>query len=233
MERIKVLVIRFNNLIVRDEIPLFRGAIVNAIENADLLFHNHEEGGQLRYSYPLIQYKRINQKAAIVCLGEGTDAIGQFFAACNFDVTLGDRRIKLEVESVKANQYLVQIWDQPLSYRIHRWLPLNKENYEKYKQTDSLAEKYVMLERILSGNILSFGKGLGIHFESQTMCKLTAVNRAYVTSYKGNKMMAFDAEFKTNVSLPDYIGLGKGVSIGMGTVVRKYKNNDNFNDNNE
>jgi hypothetical protein len=34
--------------------------------------------------------------------------------------------------------------------------------------------------------------------------------------------MSFDAEFKTNVSLPDYIGLGKGVSLGMGTVVRKY-----------
>lgn len=233
MDRVKMLIVRFNNEIRKEEIPLFRGAIINAIENANVLFHNHEEDGGLRYSSPLIQYKRINQKAAIVCLGEGTDAIGQFFAACNFDVTLGDRRIKLEVESVKANQYMVQIWNHDFSYRMYRWLPLNKENYEKYKQTDSLAEKYAMLERILSGNILSFGKGLGVRFESQATCKLTAVNRAYVTSYKGVKMMAFDAEFKTNVSLPDYIGLGKGVSLGMGTVVRKYKNDNDSNDNNE
>lgn len=233
MERIKVLVIRFNNSIDRDEIPLFRGAIANAIEDANLLFHNHLEDGQLRYSYPLIQYKRINQKASIVCLGEGTDVIGQFFAACNFHVVLGDRQVKLEVESVKASQCLVQIWDHAFSYRIHRWLPLNKENYETYQKTDSLAEKNALLERILSGNMLSFAKGFGIHFESQTMCKLTPVNRSYVTLYKGVKMTAFDAEFKTNVSLPDYIGLGKGVSIGMGTVVRKYKNDDDFNDNNE
>ena len=216
MERIKVLVIRFNNFINRDEIPLFRGAIVHAMENANLLFHNHLENGKLRYSYPLIQYKRINRKAAIVCLGDGTEAIGQFFAACNFNVVLGDRQVKLEVEPIKPNNCLVQIWNYDFSYRIHRWLPLNKKNYKKYKQTDSLAEKYALLERILSGNILSFAKGLGIHFESQTICKLTAVDRSYVTLYKGVKMTAFDAEFKTNVSLPNFIGLGKGVSRGMG-----------------
>ena len=37
--------------------------------------------------------------------------------------------------------------------------------------------------------------------------------------------MSFDVEFKANVSLPDYIGLGKGVSLGFGTVVSENKNN--------
>lgn len=233
MKRIKVLVIRFNNSIAHDEIPLFRGAIANAREDMNLLFHNHLEDGRLRYSYPLIQYKRISQKAAIVCLGEGTDAIGQFFGACNFDVTLGDRQMKLEVESVKAYQCLVQLWNHDFSYRIRRWLPLNKENYETYLKTESIAEKYAFLERILTGNIVSFAKGLGIHFEQDVTCKLTSISNSHLTLYKDVKMMSFDAEFKTNVSIPDYIGLGKGVSLGMGTVVRKYKNNDNFNDNNE
>ena len=233
MKRIKVLVIRFNNPIAYDEIPLFRGAIANAREDMNLLFHNHLEDGRLRYSYPLIQYKRINQKAAIVCLGEGTDAIGQFFGACNFDVVLRDRQMKLEVESVKAYQCLVQLWNHDFSYRIRRWLPLNKENYETYLKTESLADRYAFLERILTGNIVSFAKGLGIHFEQDVTCKLTSISNSHLTLYKGVKMMSFDAEFKTNVSIPDYVGLGKGVSLGMGTVVRKYKNNDNFNDNND
>lgn len=222
MEKVKVLVVRFSNEIMREEIPLFRGAIVNAIENADLLFHNHEEGGQLRYSYPLIQYKRINQKAAIVCLGEGTDAIGQFFSSCNFDVALGERQVKLEVESVNAYQHLIQIWDSEFTYHIRRWLPLNKENYEAYCKEESLAGRYAMLERLLAANILSFAKGMGIHFEGQVVARITQMDDPRLQYYKGVKLMSFDAEFKTNVSLPDYIGLGKGVSLGMGTVVRKY-----------
>ena len=45
---------------------------------------------------------------------------------------------------------------------------------------------------------------------------------SYAEWYKGTKLMAFDAEFRSNVSLPDFVGLRKGVSLGMGTVVRRY-----------
>lgn len=234
MDRVKMLIVRFDNEIRKEEIPLFRGAIINAREDMNLLFHNHLEDGRLRYSYPLIQYKRINQKSAIVCLGEGTDAIGQFFGACNFDVILGDRQMKLEVESVKAYQCLVQLWNHDFSYRIRRWLPLNKENYETYLKTESLADRYAFLERILTGNIVSFAKGLGIHFEQDVTCKLTSISNPHLTLYKDVKMMSFDAEFKTNVSIPDYVGLGKGVSLGMGTVVRKRtKYEENIDNDNE
>ena len=38
--------------------------------------------------------------------------------------------------------------------------------------------------------------------------------------------MAFDAVFKSNLSLPDYMGIGKHVSLGFGTVVRIYNENN-------
>lgn len=232
MERLKTLVIQFSNPIIREEIPLFRGSVIGAMEHSDILFHNHEDNNRLRYAYPLVQYKRIRQKAAIVCLGEGTEAIGQFFSACNFDLALGDRQIRLEVESVEARQALVQIWDDLFTYRIRRWLPLNQENYVKFVEEESLASRCALLERMLTGNILSFAKGVGIRFEQQVTAKITQLEEPRSQYFKGVKLMAFDAEFKTNVSLPDYIGLGKGVSLGMGTVVRKYERK-NENNNNE
>ena len=219
----KILTVRFANGIAREEVPLFRGAVINSMEGAGILFHNHAGDDKLRYAYPLIQYKRINQKAAIVCIGEGTEAIGEFFAASNFDVTLGDRAISLEVEQVKASHTLVQVWDSQFAYHLRRWLPLNEDNYAKYNALDSLAERYAMLERLLTGNILSFAKGVGIHFDKQVQCRITAADEPRLTRYKGVKMMSFDVEFKSNVSLPDYVGLGKGVSLGYGTVVRKYE----------
>lgn len=221
MDRVRIFSVRFKNTISIEEIPLFRGAIVNAMESSNLLFHNHVADGVLRYAYPLIQYRRINQKAAIICVGDGADVIGQFFSSCNYDVVLGNRKTRLDVDSVKANYYLIQLWNGEFDYYIRRWLPLNKENYDRYCSEESLASKYTMLEHVLVGNILSFAKGIGIHFENQVKCKITSASEPYVETYKGVKMMAFDAVFKTNVSLPDYIGLGKGVSLGMGTIVRK------------
>ena len=132
---------------------------------------------------------------------------------------IGDRQVRLEVEKVNASQTLVQIWDTMFTYRIRKWLPFNQENYEKYMALDSVVDKYAMLERLLTGNILSFAKGLDIRFENQVECKITAVDEPRILTYKGVKMMAFDAEFKTNVSLPDFVGLGKGVSLGCGTII--------------
>lgn len=220
MGHIPVLTIRFANMLTQEEIPYFRGAIINAVGKEDsLLFHNHV-GEKVRYAYPLIQYKRIGGKAAIVCIGEGTEAVGKFFSACNLDVQIGKRPVKLEVESVKADKTLLQVWEDMFAYRIHKWLPLNQEHYEVFQKKESLADKFSFLESILTGNILSFGKGVGVTFEKQIVCKITDVLNQRLLTYKGVKMMAFDAEFKSNVSLPDFVGLGKGVSLGMGTVKR-------------
>ncbi len=223
-KQVKVLTVRFANKLDSYEIEFFRGAILHYMEKPNVLFHNHLNVNKLRYAYPLVQYKRIHQKAAIVCIGEGTDAIGQFFSSCNYDVVLGERQMKLEVESVNAYQNLIQIWDNEFTYHIRRWLPLNKENYATYCQEESLAERYALLERLLTANILSFAKGIGIHFEGQVVVKITQLDEPRTQYYKGVKLMGIDAEFKTNVSLPDYIGLGKGVSLGMGTVARKHEN---------
>ena len=223
---LQTLKIQFSNEIQRHEIPLFRGAVIHSVgASGSLLFHNHEGDG-LRYAYPLIQYKRIHGKAAIVCVGEGTEEIGKFFSANELVVQIGNRTVRLEIDSIKADRCLVQVWDSQFAYHLRKWLPLNQENYAKYMATESLAEKYAMLEKLLTGNILSMAKGLGIRFEKQVECMITAMDEPRLITFKGVKMMAFDAEFKTNVSLPDYVGLGKGVSLGYGTV-KCLDNNDN------
>ncbi|MBP5742953.1 MAG: hypothetical protein J6W49_05910 [Paludibacteraceae bacterium] len=223
---INTLLVKFGNEIARHELPLFRGAIVDAVVDADVLFHNLLDDDKLRYSYPLIQYKRLNGKAAIVCVGEGTEAIGQLFSSCNFDVCLGERRLNLDVERIQPQKTLVQVWQDMFAYHLRSWLPLNQGNYERYMNTESVAERYAMLERLLVGNILSFAKGVGVHFEEQVVCKITVVDEPRTIRFKNVKMMAFDVEFKSNVSLPNYIGIGKGVSLGHGVVVRNFEKKD-------
>lgn len=66
------------------------------------------------------------------------------------------------------------------------------------------------------GNILSFAKGMGIYFKDRITCKILEIEEPYWVIYKGVRMMAFNICFKSNLSLPDNIGLGKGVSLGNG-----------------
>lgn len=223
---IQTFVVKFSNELAFGEIPLFRGAVINSLgANPELLFHNHTGDNTYRYSYPLIQYKRIHKKAAIFCIGEGVDVMGEFLSANNFSIMLGERPVKLTIEAVSPKRTLVQTWDSVFRYHLRNWLSLNSDNYLKLKDLDEYSARIAFLENILIGNLLSFAKGMKIDIQKEITCKLLSLSEPRLINVKGVKMMAFDTEFKTNLSLPDYMGIGKHASIGFGTIVRAYSEN--------
>ena len=220
MQKTRVLTIRYENLLSQNEIPLFRGAVIDAMDgNADILYHNHN-GDALVYHYPMVQYKRINQCAAIVAIDSGADALGQFLSSGVTHLQLGEREDDFKVADVKAVNCLVQVWDGEFDYHLRKWLPFNSENYQEYKSIEDLSDKVQFMEKILVGNILSFAKGVGVSLESNVTCKIKSMDNQQLIKYKGVKMMSFDIVFKTNVTIPDFVGIGKGVSLGFGMVTR-------------
>ncbi len=222
--------------IKQNEIPLFRGAIIKSLgEDVNLLFHNHIGDNQYRYSYPLIQYKRLGGKAAIVCIEKGVDIIGQFLLSSDGKLRLGDREITCDTKRIQPARLLVQTWEQTFNYHISRWLPLNSKNYQLYQNIEGVIEKVSFLENIMTANLLSMLKGLNIHLEKELQVKLTQLSEPYLIRNKGVKMMSFNADFTSNLSIPNNLGIGKNASIGYGTIhqIRKDKDQDKSdNDNN-
>lgn len=224
-KHIRILTIQFNTEISSKEIPLFRGAVLKALgDKANLLYHNHTGEQTYRYSYPLIQYKRIRGKAAMVCINEGADVIGQFLTNMPSNMVLGDRDVNLTIEKVIPARILVQTWQSTFCYHVSRWLPLNTKNYIKYQTLEGVAEKVLLLESILKGNLLSMLKGLGIHLESELVLKIIDLSSEHVIYNKDVAMMSFNATFTTNLSIPHFIGVGKNASLGCGMVYEVRKN---------
>lgn len=231
MTKIKTLTIQFNTPLKRRELPLFRGAIIAAISTGNILFHNHNEGSTLRYAYPLIQYKRIGGKAAIVCIEEGVEAIGELLVAeSNGKMKIGEKEETFSVSRVNALQTNVQCWESIFEYRIRDWLPLNESNYKIFWEEASLTNRIKKLENILIGNILSFAKGINLHFEKQIEVSIKTIDNIRKVRYKRVSLQCMDISFKTNISLPNFIGLGKHASVGFG-IITKVKSKDNHQNN--
>ena len=203
--------------IQQKEVPLFRGAVIKSLgDKASMLFHNHTGDNTFRYSYPLIQYKRLNGRAAIVCVEEAVDLIGQFLTDTNEKLTIGEREVEWHASKILPARLLVQTWENKFNYHISRWLPLNSANYQLYQNTEGVIEKTTILENILKGNLLSMLKGLDIHIEKEILVKITQISDSYLIYNKGIGMMAFNADFNCNLSIPNNIGIGKNASIGCG-----------------
>jgi len=217
-KKIRILNVIFDNNIAGHEIPAFRGAVANKVGHDNVLFHNHVGDDKFRYSYPLIQYKQIQGKPSIICVDEGVDEIHKFFENRNWSIELSGRELDMKIYKLNMNQYTMQVWDKLWTYNIYNWVALNQENYKKYELCEGIADKYIFLENILKGNILSFAKGIAWTVDKDIVVKISDMIRTKTTNIKQQRILTFDIEFKSNVFLPNNIGLGKNVSLGFGNV---------------
>ncbi len=208
------LVLKTNKKIKQDSSKL-RGYIGNQFDYP--LLHNHYAGNKILYSYPLIQYHVIDGEASIVGIEEGADLLREI-ADDITELRLSDSYYKVEDRNIVNDEINVSTTNKEYHYKfITPWLALNKNNFERFNKIEGWKDRKVFLNRILTGNILSMAKGLGIIVDRMIYPK-TRLDFANA-KYKSVNMLAFTGEFRVRFRIPDYFGFGKGASHGFGTVV--------------
>lgn len=223
---IRTLTVYFDTELQQKEIPFFRGAVLKSLgDKASLLYHNHTGDHTFRYSYPLIQYKRINGKAAIVCVEEGVEYVSEILSTHVFHLKIGERQKDMLFNKIDTEQVDIEDDSQTFYYTLEKWLPLNSKNYQIFQSTEDLVERIKILSGILTANILSFLKGMGVYINRQLNVSITNIQRQNIIKYKGVGLTAFDISFSANISLPLYIGIGKNASVGCGIITKKKTNN--------
>lgn len=148
-----------------------------------------------------------------------------FFFANRLEVQIENEKKKIKVENIKVHQHRVAVWDSFFDYKIYNWLPLNQDNYNKFKALEELTEKISFLEKIMSSNIISFLQGIDLFIDEKIEVKIKSIQSERLMNYKEQQMQAFTLVFRTNISLPNFIGLGKGSSVGFGVIKEIIKEN--------
>lgn len=218
IKKIRILRVSFDAEIRNGEIPAFRYAIIDKVGRENILFHHHLDDAKYLYKYPLIQYKSIGKNPSIICIETGVDEIHKYFEQRGWDIMINGRHIEMKISRLELNQFVMQVWDKHFRYSIFNWIALNKQNYEKYVSMEGMSEKIKFLENMLKANILAFAKGIDWIIEKQIEVEILNMKEPYIVKVKQNPLMSFNLEFKTNVFLPNFIGLGKSVSKGFGVV---------------
>lgn len=192
-----------------------RGFFGNSFQD-HILLHHHIGGLSYLYTYPRIQYKVIEGTPIIVGINEGTDIIKEVVDELNV-LTLGGNRYRVEkLNLISYSKYFGKRRNS-INYRfVTPWLAFNKDNYEEYKGLKDWSEKKELINGILIGNILSMCKGLNYTVKGN----LFAYSHLDQTNvdFKGISHIGFVGEFKVNFEIPEFLGIGKSVSHGYGTV---------------
>lgn len=192
---------------------LVRSSLIAQTEND--YFHNHIGCG-FRYKYPLIQYKIINNSPALIGIKDCSSIIKKAFTALPY-IEINKNIISCDEIKIIDFHHDFSFEKKLITYRYKTpYIGLNEKNFKNYVAMKSNKEKSVLLDSIITGNILSMLKGLDIRIENEI--KVQSKLREGLTIFKSKKFLSFYGSFQSNIRIPTYFGLGKSVSRGFGMI---------------
>jgi hypothetical protein len=226
MKKLRTLAVTFDTQLQPWEIPRFRGAVAHKVGLEHDWFHNHNNAtGGVYQRYPLIQYKIETSKTAmrpmLLCIEQGVEEAHHFFSQPDWGMSIGGRQHDMRIHKLNVHQHTLQLWDHTFKYRIHKWMAFNPDNWAVYNNLRGIAAQYHYMEQVLTSHILSFASGCDWHIEPQFQVVITNLIKEEWVEYNEVKVKAYTLEFECPLSLPDFVGLGKGVSVGFGVVRRQ------------
>ena len=182
--------------------------------------------GKLRnkYLYPRVQVKILNEKIYIIGIKEGVDPVISLIDNVK-SFNFGNITINIDKYETEENIDQFKITEKLLSYKfITPWVALNKSTGGKYRFLSN-HEKSLFLNKLLGQNLLFIAKELGQEIKKKIYTKVIVDNNI-PEKIDDNGWGAFTGEFKTNFILPNYTGMGNGMTRGYGTLYSL--NNPNF-----
>jgi len=218
MNKTRYLQIVFDKKFNSWDIPKLRAAIIEKTKRESDLFHNHFDDEKYIYRYPLIQYKIKDKKPCLICLKEATEDIHYLLKERDFTFNINGKKYEFEIEDVRLRYVNIQTWDREFRYNVHNYIALNQENYKQYKTIDSLAERVEFLEEKLYNHIKTFAVEMDAHMPVELKSRIIEIKNEKYIEYKGVFHLTFSLNFKSNLYIPNYVGIGKGTSIGFGIV---------------
>ena len=181
----------------------------------DDLLHGHGSDNRVLYRYPLVQYKVIRKIPTVIAIEEGIRAVHPLLMDRQ-ELRLGDEVYPCGRLEISLETGVLGDCERTYTYRfLSPWFGLNQENYRLYMDKPP-EERKALLEGILTGNLLSLSKGLGVTVERRL--RVDARLREQSARFKDGTVLGFRGEFSVNFRIPALLGLGKSVSRGFGVV---------------
>jgi len=199
-------------------IPKLRGFFANRYPKYTLI-HNHLSTGQFKYGYPSIQFKVVDRIPTLIGLSAGFEILKEVFQDVAELVIAGEKHEVWE----KTIRVRIEEFGQTDIYFDYRfmspWMALKEENFDTFRALNNI-EKQQFLRHLIRENLKTVSKGFHYDIPAIDDIKVEGYFKSRPMNFKNIRMTCFTGDFTMNFLLPDYLGVGKQVARGFGTVRR-------------
>ena len=164
--------------------------------------------------YPLVQYKVIRGAPLIVAVNEGCDVLWQTFDKLEDINEISPWKVT-EKRVIEKKAELGPCEEQVRYRFLTPWLTLKEPEIGKDIKTDS-EQRNSALATILESNILAVARNFNVSVEANIDITLNTKDEYIIQ--RDTDIAGFFGSFYVNFQIPQFLGLGKSVTRGFGTI---------------
>jgi hypothetical protein len=168
------------------------------------------------YRYPAIQCKQVKGELMLIGICQGAGFLLQM-AEGDPEITMGNNRCAIASRDTEIRDEEFGITGGMYEYEfLTPWLALNQQHAKKFYDLNGKPVRDAFMQRILTANLNTLVKSLDyIPTEAPTCTAHVRFRREQIDC---KNVMVFLGKFRTNLRIPDYLGIGQSVSQGFGTL---------------
>jgi len=166
--------------------------------------------------YPPILGGQQKHDIRVTGLCQGADFL--FALACgNTEILDGNLRCHIDTRDAEVRTEPFGITAEEHEYEfVTPWLSLNQQNEKKFYLLQGKPARDAFMQKLLAAQLNTFAKSLEYSPETPITC--TAHVRFVRERIERQTVMIFKGRFRTNLTIPQYLGIGQSVSQGFGWV---------------
>jgi hypothetical protein len=170
------------------------------------------------HRYPVLQCKQMRTGLIVIGIGQGAGYLFRF-AHDQSMLGCGESTCRITARDPAVRSEPFGMADTSVTYEfLTPWLALNQQHAKKFYELNGKLQRDAFMQKLLVAQLHTLAKSLDYGVTAPVSCEAKVRFRRDRISREN--MMVFYGTFSTNLTIPDYLGIGRSVSQGYGTIKR-------------
>ena len=191
----------------------------------NITLHKDDTAGFI-HRYPVLQCKQIKTGLIMIGISQGAG----WLCRSTHDRTIlgtGESTCRITARDPAIRSEPFGVADASITYEfLTPWLALNQQHAKKFYDLNGKLQRDAFMQKLLAAHLHTLAKSLDYGITIPVSCE--AKVRFRRDRIGRENVMVFLGKFVTNLTIPDYLGIGLSVSQGYGTIKRITESSDTY-----
>ena len=224
------MILRMYNLSLEPEYPLRFSAdelrsFLNKKMAEYITLHKDDTAGFI-HRYPVLQCKQIKTGLIMIGISQGAG----WLCRSTHDRTIlgtGESTCRITARDPAIRSEPFGVADASITYEfLTPWLALDQQHAKKFYDLNGKLQRDAFMQKLLAAHLHTLAKSLDYGITIPVSCE--AKVRFRRDRIGRENVMVFLGKFVTNLTIPDYLGIGLSDSQGYGTIKRITESSDTY-----